>query len=170
MSDTVMALGESELERIGDYVRGNLYGWLTDVAPQMVVGPQLLERSVRIEEELKQQREIMDRRFAESDRRFAELSKQMNRGFDDVNRRFDDVNRRFDDVNLRFEDVNLRFEDMNKRFDESSRQTSERFAEASRQTSERFAELHKRFNGLQWMIMSGFAFTATLIAITKFVS
>jgi hypothetical protein len=163
MSDTVMALGESELERIGDYVRGNLYGWLTDVAPQMVVGPQLLERSVRIEEELKQQREIMDRRFAESDRRFAELSKQMNRGFDDVNRRFDDVN-------LRFEDVNLRFEDMNKRFDESSRQTSERFAEASRQTSERFAELHKRFNGLQWMIMSGFAFTATLIAITKFVS
>ena len=158
-----MALGESELEQIGDYVRGNLYGWLTDVAPQMVVGPQLLERSVRIEEELKQQREIMDRRFAESDRRFAELSKQMNRGFDDVNRRFDDVNRRFDDVNLRFED-------MNKRFDESSRQTSERFAEASRQTSERFAELHKRFNGLQWMIMSGFAFTATLIAITKFVS
>ena len=169
-----MALGESELERIGDYVRGNLYGWLTDVAPQMVVGPQLLERSVRIEEELKQQREIMDRRFTESDRRFAELSKQMNRGFDDVNRRFDDVN-------LRFDDVNLRFEDMNKRFDESSRQTSERFAalnqqtnerfaEASRQTSERFAELHKRFNGLQWMIMSGFAFTATLIAITKFVS
>jgi hypothetical protein len=47
MSDVTMALGESELQRIGDYVRGHLYAWLNDVAPQVIVAPQLLERTGR---------------------------------------------------------------------------------------------------------------------------
>ena len=59
-----MTPGESELQRIGDYVRGHLYAWLNDVAPQVIVAPQLLERTLRVEEELKNLRETMEARFA----------------------------------------------------------------------------------------------------------
>ena len=100
-----MPVDDRELQRIGDFVKGNLHGWLQEVVPQVMQGTQLLERMVRIEEELKTQRELMAARFDASDRRF-----------DDVNQRFDDVNQRFEDMNRRFEDVNRRFGDQNRRF------------------------------------------------------
>ena len=77
-----MALGESELRRIGDYVRGNLSAWLSDVAPLATVGPQFLERTVRVEEELKNLRETMEVRFAAVDRRFEAQLAVMKAGFD----------------------------------------------------------------------------------------
>ena len=100
-----MALGDTDLQRIGDYVKGNIYGWLVEVAPQVVAGPQILERLERIEQELvaqrqelKAQRELMETRFAA------------------VDVRFEDMNKRFEDMNSRFEDMNKRFGDMNSRF------------------------------------------------------
>ena len=63
MSETAMALGNSDLERIGAYVKGHLYGWFVEVAPHMIIGPQLLERIATIEQELKDQRELMAVRF-----------------------------------------------------------------------------------------------------------
>lgn len=105
MSEVGMALGDTDLQRIGDYVKGNIYGWLVEVAPQIVAGPQILERLERIEQELvaqrqelKAQRELMETRFAA------------------VDVRFEDTNKRFEDMNSRFEDMNKRFGDMNSRF------------------------------------------------------
>jgi len=105
MSEVGMALGDTDLQRIGDYVKGNIYGWLVEVAPQVVAGPQILERLERIEQELvaqrqelKAQRELMETRFAA------------------VDVRFEDMNKRFEDMNSRFEDMNKRFGDMNSRF------------------------------------------------------
>ena len=98
MSEVGMALGDTDLQRIGDYVKGNIYGWLVEVAPQIVAGPQILERLERIEQELvaqrqefKAQRELMETRFAAVDVRF-----------EDMNKRFEDVNNRFGDMNSRF--------------------------------------------------------------------
>ena len=112
MSEVGMALGDTDLQRIGDYVKGNIYGWLVEVAPQVVAGPQILERLERIEQELvaqrqelKAQRELMETRFAAVDVRF-----------EDMNKRFEDINKRFEDMNSRFEDINKRFGDMNSRF------------------------------------------------------
>ncbi len=76
-----------------------------------------MERAVRVEEELKHQRELL-----------IDFRADVNRRFEDVNKRFEDMNKRFDDMfkylemsredsNKRFEDVNKRFEDMNTRFD-----------------------------------------------------
>ena len=31
MSEVSMALGDTDLQRIGDYVKGNIYGWLVEV-------------------------------------------------------------------------------------------------------------------------------------------
>ena len=105
MSEVRMALNDTDLRRIGDYVKVNMYGWLLEVAPNVAAVPQILERLERIEQELvvqrhelKAQRELMESRF------------------DAVDKRFEDINKRFEDVNKRFEDMNERFGDINKRF------------------------------------------------------
>ena len=112
MSEARMALDDADLRRIGDYVKGQMYGWLAEVAPNALIGAQILERIERIEQqlvaqqlELKAQRELMEARFNAVDVRF-----------EDMNKRFEDVNKRFEDMNKRFEDMNERFGDMNKRF------------------------------------------------------
>ena len=95
-----MIIGNPELERIGDYVKSHLRGWLAELAPAPVpdVSTQLLERMVRVEEELKPQRGLMIIRF------------------DAVDRRFEAVDRRFEAEDRRFEAMDKRFDDMNKRF------------------------------------------------------
>ena len=105
MSEAGMALDDADLRRIGDYVKGHMYGWLAEVAPNVLAVPQILERIERIEHqlvaqqlELKAQRELMEARF------------------NAVDVRFEDMNKRFEDMNRRFEDMNERFVDMNKRF------------------------------------------------------
>lgn len=103
MSDPIMTLSENDLHHIGQYVRAELPGWLKELGP-WALGSELLERSVRVEEELKSQREILLAHVQATDRRF-----------EDVNRRFEDMNRRFEDVNQRFDDVNKRFDEVNKR-------------------------------------------------------
>ena len=55
------------------------------MAPLAAAVPQLLERTVRIEEELKAQRELMRTQFAASDRRFG-----------DMNNRFEDLTKYVD--------------------------------------------------------------------------
>lgn len=104
MSNPIMALSETDLHHIGQYVRAELPGWLKDLGPGAVLGSELLERIVRVEEELKTQREILLNHVRSSNERF-----------EDMNRRFEDVNKRFEDMNKRFDDVNKRFEDNNKR-------------------------------------------------------
>jgi hypothetical protein len=73
-----MALSERDLEQVGDYVRARILDWI----PVPVLN--LNERIVRVEEELKLQRELMQRGFDEMDRRFGE----MDRRFEDANKRF----------------------------------------------------------------------------------
>ena len=101
-----MTLSDGDLHYIGRYVRAELPGWLKELGP-WALGSELMERMIRVEEELKSQRELLLTHVQVSERRF-----------DDVNRRFEDVNKRFDDVNERFDDVNKRFDDVNKRFED----------------------------------------------------
>ena len=77
-----MTLRDEEVGRIGEYVKP----WLRELVEEMVphvelggVGAQLLERMVRVEEELRAQRMLMDERFTfmaqrfeAADKRFAE--------------------------------------------------------------------------------------------------
>ena len=65
-----MGLGESELQLIDDSVRGALYVCLTDMAPQVSAGPELPERTARVEENFQNLRETMEIRFATVDERF----------------------------------------------------------------------------------------------------
>ena len=162
MSDPVMTLSNADLQHIGRYVRAELPGWLNELGP-WALGSQLMERMVRVEEELKSQREILLTHVETSDRRFGD----MNRRFEDANRRFDDVNQRFEDVNKRFDDVNERFEDVNKRFDD----VNERFEDVNKRfddVNKRFDDNYKRHTTTQWAVGIGFVVLTALVTVYQF--
>ena len=87
MGEPEVTLRDDDVRRIGDYVKP----WLRDLVDQIIPRPafagieqQLLERMVRVEEELKSQRELMDARFTAVDKRFESMDKR----FDDVHESF----------------------------------------------------------------------------------
>ena len=107
-----MTLRDEDVGRIGEYVKP----WLRELVEEMVphvelggVGAQLLERMVRVEEELKAQRTLMDERFNFMAQRFEAVDKR----FEAVDKRFEESSahndRRFDAVDKRFDDLNARF-------------------------------------------------------------
>lgn len=133
MGDPAMAIGEAELQRIGEYVKGNLKEWLQQVQPvaDSVTRTELLERitriddrfvglhekSIRIEEELKSQRELMETRFTFVEQRFEIQDRMIADRFTAVDQRFTDLHaameKRFGAVDQRFEDMKA---SMEKRF------------------------------------------------------
>ena len=97
MGDPV-TLKEQDVGRIGEYVKP----WLRELVDRMMpregtagVGGALLDRMVRVEEELKAQRELMDERFGFMERRFEAVDKR----FEDLiaysYKRFEQVDKRF---------------------------------------------------------------------------
>ena len=163
-----MALADTDLERIGAYVKGNLYGWFVEVAPHLVIGPQILERIATIEQELKDQRELMAVRFDAMDRRFEEMNERIAERFDAVDqaavdRRFEEMGKRSDErfaemgkrSDERFAAVHVRFEDMNKRFDD---------------VNKRFEDMNKRFDSMQWLVGGAFVVIGVLMTVFEFIT
>ncbi|GAB6183569.1 hypothetical protein [Thermodesulfovibrio hydrogeniphilus] len=97
----------------------------------------LVERIVRVEEELKSLRlleaERHERLYSEMNTRFEALYKEMNT--------------RFEAMNTRFEAINARFEAL------------------QREINTRFETLEKRLSFQQWLTVAGFSFIAILIAV-----
>ena len=90
-----MTLRNEDVGRIGEYVKP----WLRELVGEMVpqpelggVGTQLLERMVRVEEELKAQRTLMDERFGFMERRFEAVDKR----FEAIDKRFEAIDKRFE--------------------------------------------------------------------------
>ena len=138
MGEPVM-LREEDVVRIGDYVKPWLRELVDHVVPRaetVDVPAALLERMVRVEEELKALRVLMDERF----------------GF---------MERRFEAVDKRFEAVDKRFEDMNKRFEDLIGHIDKRFETVDK----RFETVDKRFNTLTWMIGVGFVVVTSLTTV-----
>ena len=97
-----MTLRDEDVGRIGEYVKQ----WLRQLVDEMVprhelggAGTQLLERMVRVEEELKAQRTLMDERFGFMARRFEDMFEYMNTRFEAVDKRFEESN---EHTNVRF--------------------------------------------------------------------
>jgi len=87
MGEQAMTLREEDITRVGEYIKPWIRELVDSIAPRPAVAgidAQLLERMVRVEEELKAQRELMDERF--------EFTKER---FEAVDRRFDDVRESF---------------------------------------------------------------------------
>ena len=109
-----MALAEQDIE----FIKQHLGEWLTEVSlgkPPAVYEIELRERMIRVEEELKHQRELMQQGFAMMDKRFEEMQHQIDKRFDAVDKRFEEMQQQMD---KHFEAVDKRFEAMDKRFEE----------------------------------------------------
>ena len=81
---------------------------------------ELLERIVKVEEELKHQRELIftfmkqvEKRFEQVEKRFEQIDKR----FEQIDKRFEQIDKRFEQVDKRFEQIEKRFEQMDKRFE-----------------------------------------------------
>lgn len=120
----------------------------TIVTEQQIRQISLLERIVRVEEELKALRELSEERFAASDKRFEEMQRSMDKRFEEMHiymdKRFEAVDKRFEAVDKRFEAVDKRFEDMKNYSD-------------------------KRFTQLTWVISIAMTLIATLMTLFKFI-
>jgi hypothetical protein len=93
-----MALGEEDIL----FIKQHLGEWLAEQSlgkPPAVYEIELRERMVRVEEELKHQRELM------------------RQGFEQMDKRFEQVDKRFEQMEKRFEQVDARFDEMLKRHD-----------------------------------------------------
>ena len=120
MGDPSMALAESELIRIGEYVKGNLREWIREIyvpQPDPVTNTMLLERTAVLETELRAQRELMEAKFDAVDRRFEAMDRRFVERFEAVDKRFEAVDRRFETIDKRFETIDKRFGDQNHHMD-----------------------------------------------------
>ena len=111
MSNAAMPLSDQDLEQI----KHHLTDWMDSklLQSQWVPGPELLERSVRVEEELKHQRLLMRESFEQFEKRFELIEKR----FEQVDKRFEQVDKRFEQVDERFKQVDKRFEQVDKRLE-----------------------------------------------------
>jgi uncharacterized coiled-coil DUF342 family protein len=71
---------------------------------------EIRERIVRVEEELKHQRESMIEGFNRVDKRFEQMILEMNARFVQVDKRFEQVDKRFEQVDKRFEVLTSRID------------------------------------------------------------
>jgi len=82
-----MALTKKDLQQIEEHIKNNIASWIGNIPltkSQYLNEIKLVEGIVRVEEELKSQRELM------------------HAGFEHMNKRFEQVDKRFEDVNSKF--------------------------------------------------------------------
>lgn len=84
-----MALAKEDI----DYIKAHLSDWLAEQSlgkPPVVYEIELRERMVRVEEELKHQRELMHEGFKRMDKRFERVEKRLEEQRAETNKRFDE--------------------------------------------------------------------------------
>jgi len=169
-----MSLEEKDFELIEQFLRNNLPRIISDQGysrPPVVYEIELRERMVRVDEELKNQRELMIKGFDMMEKRFEQVDKRFEEMREDFNKRFEQVDKRFEQVDKRFEQVDKRFEDMRQDFNKRFEQIDKRFE----QVDKRFEQVEKRLDDLsnrmfQFMIWSfGLTVSAAgiIIAVMK---
>ncbi len=97
-----MPLAQEDFEAIAAYMHQRFGEWLREQSfakPPQVYEIELRERMVRVEEELKNQRDLMKQ------------------GFDLMDKRFEQIEKRFEQMEKRFEQMDKRFESLTRRID-----------------------------------------------------
>jgi predicted RNase H-like nuclease (RuvC/YqgF family) len=113
-----MALAQEDIEQIRLLIKKTLSETPETLNANVRYELDLRERTIRVEEELKHQRELMFEGFKQMEKRFEQVDKR----FEQVDKRFEqmqlDMNKRFEQVDKRFEQVDKRFEQMDKKFEQ----------------------------------------------------
>jgi len=105
-----VALAQEDIEQIQWLIKKTISEMPEALNANVRYELDLRERTIRVEEELKHQRELMTEGFKQMEKRFEQVDKR----FEQVDKRFEqmhqDMNKRFDQVDKRFEQVDKRFE------------------------------------------------------------
>ncbi|HOP30974.1 MAG TPA: hypothetical protein P5120_15265 [Spirochaetota bacterium] len=116
MTTMAAKLTKEHLEQIGEYlvekfpaIRGG--GRSKSYSRDFEI--EIRERIVRVEEELKNQRDLILQTLNFNGKQFELIDKR----FEQVEKRFEQIDRRFEQVDKRFEQVDKRFEEMQKSVD-----------------------------------------------------
>ena len=105
-----MALAQKDIEQIQWLIKKTLSETPEALNANVRYELDLRERTIRVEEELKHQRELMTEGFKQMEKRFEQVDKRFEQMHHDMNKRFDQVEKRFEQVDKRFEQVDKRFE------------------------------------------------------------
>ncbi len=109
-----MAVTQKDLSQISDYIKIQFTEWMESIPPRQFHRDykfELHERMIRVEEELKTQRELMKQGFEQVDKRFEQVDKR----FEQVDKRFEQAERRFDQMDKRFETMENHFSELSRR-------------------------------------------------------
>ncbi len=99
-----MPLGQEDLDQIRRLIREEVETRLSSGVVRYDL--ELRERMVRVEEELKHQRELMEQGFRLMEKRFEQIDKR----FEQVDSRFEQIEKRFEQVDSRFEQLTIRID------------------------------------------------------------
>jgi predicted RNase H-like nuclease (RuvC/YqgF family) len=103
-----------------DLVKAQVEAWLLEMLPEQKPGVYDLElrtRMLKVEEELRHQRELMQQGFAMMNKRFESMQHNMDKRFDQVDKRFEQMDKRFEQMERRFEQMDKRFDVLTLRID-----------------------------------------------------
>jgi len=180
IKDMASKFTEEELEQIGNY--------LAEKYPVLKSGSELYrysdikidihERIVRVEEELKHQRELIYEVLKMMEKRFEEAQAYNEKKFQQVDKRLDEMHfyneKRFEQIDTRlekmkeynekrFEQVDKRFEQVDRRFEEMRTDMNSRFEQVRADMNSRFEQVDKRFSMMMWFTGIGFTLVTTII-------
>ncbi len=108
-----MALAQEDIELIHNIVENAIQNTAEFKNANVRYEMDLRDRTIRVEEELKHQRELMLEGFKQMEKRFEQIEKR----FEQIDKRFEQVDKRFEQIDKRFEQVDKRFEQIEKRFE-----------------------------------------------------
>ncbi|WP_432743312.1 hypothetical protein ABXJ76_01130 [Methylobacter sp. G7] len=94
-----MALAQEDIDQIQWLIKKVLSETPETLNANVRYELDLRERTIRVEEELKHQRELMVEGFKQMDKRFEQIDKR----FEQIDKRFEQVEKRLDQVDKRFE-------------------------------------------------------------------
>jgi len=169
IKDMASKFTEEDLEYISNYlaekypaIKGN-----TDQYRYSDIKIDIHERIVRVEEELKHQRDLihevlkmMDKRFEQVEKRFEQVDKRFEELRNDMNSRFEQVDKRFEEMRT---DMNTRFEQVDRRFEELRADMNSRFEHIDKKFEYTHADMNRRFNMMMWFTGIGFTLITTII-------
>jgi len=120
-----MALAQEDIEQIQTLIIKSIQATPEVGNANVRYELELRERTTRVEEELKHQRELMLAGFAQMDKRFEQARSETDKRFEQVEKRFEQVDKQLEQMrnesDRRFEQVDKRFEKIDKQFELQSK-------------------------------------------------
>jgi len=121
-----MALAQEDIEQIKELIKSSIQATPEVGNANVRYELDLRERTIRVEEELKHQRELMLSGFSQMEKRFEQVDKRFEQMHLDLNKRFEQVDKGFEQVDKQLErmrkDSDKRFEQIDKRFEQVDKQ------------------------------------------------